>query len=205
MSKSAERKRREQEEALRRLGFSPGIGLRSAPVRKLSDKEDDPVIWTLATEQPVIMFDWQMRDFWPEVLLMDGMVPPAIKQVPLLDSHQRFSVKNILGSVRDFAVVDGGEYSAVEGKAYFSSVEYAQEALTKVREGYLTDGSVGYGYSDTSVVYVGEEQEVEIKGKAFFGPVKVITEWQLLEFSPCPIGADSLAKAKDIISGDQDG
>ena len=203
MSKATGKRNTGKEDALRKLGFAPGIGMRSAHVRAIAEKEDDPIVWTLATEQPVMIFDWLTWDYWPEVLLMDGMVSPAVKQVPLLDSHQRFSVKSILGSVRDFAVVDGGEYSAVEGKAYFSSVEYAQEALTKVREGHLTDGSVGYGYSDTSVVYVGEDQEVEIKGKSFVGPVKVITEWQLLEFSPCPIGADSLAKAKDIISGDQ--
>ena len=53
-----------------------------------------------ATEQPVEVFDYDRWEIVQEVLLMDGAELPKSRQVPLLDTHQRYNTASVLGSVR---------------------------------------------------------------------------------------------------------
>lgn len=69
----------------------------------------------LATERPAQVFDWE-RGVVNEVLLMSGADYP--EQVPFLDSHNRYSVENQLGSLRGLSV-NGAELHAT---AFFSEV-----------------------------------------------------------------------------------
>lgn len=139
------------------------------------------------TEQPVPMWDWE-RGVLDEVLLMRGAVLPKNGQLPLLDSHSRGSVGDVVGSARDLRV-EGGELVAT---AVFSKSERAEEAFLKVQEGHLTDVSIGYAVNDATVVPGGEK--AVIGGRAWEGPVRVVTSWTPRELSVCPIGADDLAK-----------
>jgi hypothetical protein len=188
-----------------RAGVQPGIYVRSSSFRA-DDPEKTPETgtpasypWVLATEQPVEVFDWRMYEFWPEVLLIDGMEP--VDSVPLLDNHNRYSVTDVLGSVRNMVISQSGKYSSVDGDVFFSAASDVAAAEKKVSEGHITDGSVGYQYGADDVVYVGEDTSVKINGKEYKGPVKVVTRWWIMEFSLTPIGADTLAKVKDIVNG----
>ena len=63
-----------------------------------------------ATEQPVRVFDTQRFEVVEEVLLMSGLELPESGRVPLLDSHDRSSVKDVLGALGDssrLASMDG--------------------------------------------------------------------------------------------------
>jgi hypothetical protein len=186
-----------------RAGVQPGMYVRRSNFRA-EDAEKNTETgtsvsypWVLATEQPVEVFDWQMCEFWPEVLLIDGMEP--VDSVPLLDNHRRNSVADILGSVRNMVVSQSGGYRSVDGDVVFSAASDVADAEKKVSEGHITDGSIGYTYGDGDAVYIGEDTEVTIKGKKYTGPVKVVTRWWRMEFSLTPIGADTLAKVKDIL------
>lgn len=143
----------------------------------------------LATEQPVSMYDWDRGEDVPEVLLMSGVQLPRNRQVPLLDSHQRWSTRDVIGSVRKLKI-DNDE---MHGTAHFSTK--AEDQYTKVEEGHLTDVSVGYRVLERTYIPKGQKQKI---GNRFFtGPVNVVTRWMPKECSVAPIGADDRAKFRD--------
>lgn len=167
-----------------------GVALRSPST---IDREERKLDLTVASEAPVLMYDWESGERVPEVLLAKGCIMP--KQVPLLDTHSRDSTASVVGSVRGKRVEDGG---LVAGTAYFSRVPAAEEAFTKYEEGHLTDFSAGYLINDVTRVKKGEK--VDIDGRTWKGPVNVVTSWTIKEVSCCPIGADARAKARSDIS-----
>lgn len=183
-----------------RAGISPGLSLRAAVVPPAppasSGADDGGLRWILATEAPATVFDWERFDFVSEVLLMDGLVLPATKQVPLLDSHKRTSFDDVLGSVNDFARAEADGFAAVDGLVSFAADEKSQRASKKVEDRHLTDGSVGYQVERAVWIPAGEKAAVH--GRVFEGPLKVSYRWLLKEFSVTPIGADALAKVRSL-------
>lgn len=175
----------------RRKKEQPELSYRAFSVREPAtfDEAKRSVDFTAATENPVPMWDWDLG-VCDEVLLMKGLRMPESGQMPLLDSHSRWSTGDVLGSARDLRV-DGKELVAT---AVFSSVPRADEVLTKIREGHLTDVSIGYRVHDSTKVPEGEK--AVIAGSLWEGPVKVVTSWSVHELSVCPIGADQAAKAR---------
>jgi hypothetical protein len=160
---------------------------RGAP-SSLDDKTRS-VELVVASETPVRVYDYQRYEEVDEVLLMSGLQPMP-SQVPLLDSHSRFSTANVLGSARDIRV-EGGQLIA---RAFFSGAPTGEQAFTLVQEGHLTDNSVGYRVN--AATWVESGRTVEIEGRQYTGPKKVVTNWSLKEVSLTPIGADEAAKVR---------
>lgn len=155
------------------------------------NEDERSVELIIASETRDIMaWDWEMERGVPEIMVMSGGVFPENGQVPMIDSHDRWSVKSVLGSVRNFAI----EGDKLSGRAFYSSVDSAQEAFTKLKEGHLTDYSVGFRVNKS--MRLNEGESTVIAGKMYEGPAILITEWVLTEVSTCPIGADSSAKAR---------
>jgi hypothetical protein len=192
-----QQRRLQIEQTLREAGLYPGLQSRSAALG-VRAAEGDQVRWILTTEMPATVFDWNRYDFVDEVLLMDGLLLPAVKQVPFLDSHSRYSVDDILGSVSDFKAAEAGGYAAIDGAVAFAADEKSQRTMQKVLDGHLTDGSVGYEVLKS--VYVLEGDEISFQGKTYEGPLKITYQWALKEFSGTPIGADALAKVRSLIT-----
>ncbi|MDR1309215.1 MAG: HK97 family phage prohead protease [Deltaproteobacteria bacterium] len=140
--------------------------------------------------------------FWfheDEVLLMSGVNLPAAGQVPLLDSHHNHEgVAAVLGSCRDIHVENG---NALVGTVFFSKTAAASEAFQKLREGHLTDFSVGYAIRKHETLEDGASGVYD--GAEVTGPCRVVKEWDLYELSICPIGADPAAKARGKHKGDE--
>lgn len=162
------------------------LNVRGAP--SSLDEKARSVEVVAASETPARVYDYERWEMVTEVLLMSGLERP--EQVPLLDSHSRYSTTHVLGSVRDFRV----ESDQLVATVIFSSTPSADEAFTKVREGHLTDVSVGYLVE--SYQWVEEGKTAVIEGKTYQGPVKVVTQWRLNELSLVPIGADEIAKTR---------
>jgi len=158
------------------------------------DEKTNSVRVIAVTEKPVEVFDWDRFDFVQEILRMDGVVLPKNGQVPLLDSHQRYSVKDVLGSARDFSQTEIDGDAALECVVTFADTPDGQETARKVRDGHLTDFSVGYRTLEKYWVPAGEKQI--IANKVYEGPVSVVTRWRLNELSATPIGADEYSKAR---------
>lgn len=161
------------------------------------NEEERSVEAVLTTESAVEMYDWREGGRIEEVLLLDGLKPP--QQVPLLNTHGRYDLNDVLGSVKAFAeYVVVGEIRGLTGRLTFVAGDPdADRAWNKVRQGHLTDVSVGYRveeYTDIS-----PNQRAVIAGREFSAGKlrkRVATKWTLREVSVVPIGADQLAKTR---------
>jgi hypothetical protein len=171
----------------RKLPLSKSTGSPGRPVTL--DRESRSVSVVAATETPVPVWDWE-RGLVPEVLLMSGLQLPSERRVPLLDSHSRYTTKDLVGSAINLRV-SGLELLA---EAVFSSVDRAEEVLTKIEEGHLRDFSVGYLVRKAT--FIPKDQAQVINGRTFTGPLRVATNWRIKELSVTPIGADEFAKAR---------
>lgn len=149
----------------------------------------------LSTETPAHMYDWWADRSYDEVLLADGAELPESRQIPLLDSHARWSVGDQIGSIRNVRVETDPEKGRVlVGTLHLDATERGRDAFLKVRDGHLTDMSVGYSRSEVVKLAKGEKQK--INGREFDGPMEIVTKWPVREASLTPIGADSNAKIR---------
>jgi len=147
----------------------------------------------MTTENQVTVFDWNRWGMIDEVLLSRGAELP--EQVPLLENHQRYSLDNVLGSVRTMRV----EGADVIGRMHFAEGDdRANASWNKVRQGHLQDVSVGYRAI--------EFQDIEPNKTATVGgrqytagsrPLRITSRWQVKELSLVPIGADPGAKIRE--------
>jgi hypothetical protein len=143
-----------------------------------------PVV--LMTENTVRAYDWERGEIVDEIAILSGVDFP--KQVPLLDSHNRWSATAQMGSVRK--LTKGAE--SIDGQAFFSRKQVAQELRQDVLDGHATDASVGFRVLEKK--WVDKGQSLTIRGKTYQGPVRLVTRSQIFELSITPIGADSRSK-----------
>jgi HK97 family phage prohead protease len=159
---------------------------------KTVDENTRSVEVVATTDAPVPMhLDFASGQLIDEILVMGGVKLPKNKQMPLIDSHDRWSVKNVLGSFKDIRTEDN---TRLVGRVYFSETPAAEEAYQKLKEGHLTDFSVGYNVLKYEDVDKGKEYTSGVK--TYKGPCRVVTAWEIKELSICPIGADPEAKAR---------
>jgi len=157
-----------------------------------ADAEGRTVRAVIASETPLVDLVWDGLDVVrvQNVLLADGMVIRR-KSVPLLDTHNRWTQQAVLGSVRDVRPAAG----VVEGTLHFSSVTVADEAFTRVREGHLTDISVGAAV--LSFVRIDPGKTKTVRGREYTAPadmpLRIVTRWELNEASLCARGIDPSA------------
>jgi hypothetical protein len=169
------------------------MSYRNLSVRAATFSEEErSVEAVISTDQPVNMPDWGRMEMIPEVLVPSGVEYPSSRQVPFLDSHQRRSVKDQLGSAREIKVSDG----EITAKLVFRKAAESEDALAGVRDGHITDVSVGYDVLKRQYVPKGESKT--IGKRSYQGPVNVVTKWKLQEVSLTPIGADDQAKLRGL-------
>lgn len=147
-----------------------------------------------STQAAVTVFDFEEWQPIREVLLMSGCQLPESGRVPLLDCHSREHAGDIVGSFDHIRVEDGPQGPQLVGRAVFSATPDGEAPFRKVVEGHLTDVSVGYDVIAYQRIRAGEVAVIE--GITYEGPLRVTTQWRLLELSCVPVGADSLAKMR---------
>ena len=184
-SKQATRRKTAKLKEEERFEFRP-FAVRSETL----DLEARTIETVIATETPVLMPDYDRWEMVPEVLLSSGVIFPSSRQVPFLDSHNRYSTEDQLGSTRQIRV-EGNE---VRGVLHFSTT--AEKQWTQVREGHSTDVSAGYQVLQKT--FVPRNTKQTIQGREYTGPVNVVTKWKLREVSLTPIGADEQAKLRGL-------
>ena len=154
-----------------------------------------------STQVPAKVFDFEEWQPVREVLLMSGCQLPDSGRVPLLDCHSREHAGDIVGSFMDMRVEDGPQGPQLVGRAVFSATPDGEAPFRKVAEGHLTDVSIGYEVITCQRIRAGETAVIE--GASYDGPLRVATQWRLLELSCVPIGADSFAKIRSAIRNPQ--
>lgn len=168
------------------------VGTRLLRVRaKTVNEEQRSVEAVLATENPVTTIDWRDMKYVDEVLQIER--GEYGEQVPMLDSHNRYELKDIIGSVRDIRMEKG----ELVGTLHFSDDPDGDRAFRKMSGGHLTDVSVGFQILERTRIPKGETAMINGKSyKAEARGMHVITGWRLFEVSAVAIGADQYSKIR---------
>jgi len=165
------------------------------------NEESRSVEAVLSTESRVEVYDWRRGEIIEEVLVADAADAP--RQLPLLNTHSRYSIDDVLGSVKSIRVEDVDGTRAIVGRLEFAQDDQdADRAWNKVRQGHLTDVSVGYRVVEATEVEPGNTASVGGREyKAGKTRLRIATAWRLREVSVVPIGADQAAKTR--LEGEQ--
>jgi hypothetical protein len=161
------------------------------------DSEKRRIRWTLTTEDPALVYDWNSGRVVLEVLLMSGAEYEP--QTPLLRDHNQYSVTAILGSVTEHSV----EKDELLGWLNFGTdLDAESESIwRRVAQGHLRRGSVGYDYTRNDFVTIPAGETRVVAGRSFTAPkdrdLRVVTRWRLREFSMVVIPADARAQARE--------
>lgn len=168
----------------------------AALVPNTLDASKRRVRWTLTTEDPALVYDWNSGRVVLEVLLMSGA--EFEDQTPLLRDHSQYSVTSILGSVTEHEVVK----DELLGWLNFGTGldDTAESIWRRVEQGHLRRGSVGYNYSRADYVTIPAGETQSVAGRSFAAPrdrdLRIVKKWSLREFSMVVIPADARAQAK---------
>lgn len=124
-----------------------------------------------------------------EVLRADGA--QFGQQLPLIDGHNTASSDNIRGSVRDVRL----EGNRVVGRVYFAETDSGNRAWDLVRQGHLTDVSIGYRVNNWEDIPPNSARLVNgLEYRTTTKPLRVTTSYTIREVSLVPVGADQSAK-----------
>lgn len=150
-----------------------GLTLREAAV----DLESRTVSLAVSSETPV--------DRWFGIEVLDHSTPDAIVMdragsasgLPLLWGHNPEDMENLLGRVTDFRLDSD---RVLRGVARFGSTEESERAIQLIRDGVLTDVSVGYRIHEITTENPGRPDEIQR-----------VTRWEPLEVSLVSVPADA--------------
>jgi hypothetical protein len=139
----------------------------------------------IATETPLEIYDPQ-RGWIRQVLLMDGVQFRNNKrQLPIVDSHNDKTVRNVFGSIRNITIEDG----QLVGVAEFASDEESQVVATRYAEGHLNDFSIDAVILERQQIPEGKTYTTK-RGVVIEGPAEIVTQWEPHNASICATGAD---------------
>lgn len=145
-----------------------------------------------ATETPVMRYDDERGMVVKEVLLMDGMeMRPGRTQLPIVDSHDQSTIRNVVGSLRNVRI-EGDEFG---GDAFFASDAASQEAYSKLAEGHLTDFSITAEPLEVRFLQRGDTYRTTA-GTVVEGPANIVTRWTPLDASLVACGADNYSTVR---------
>ena len=154
---------------------------RKITLPKTFDEEKRSVRAIILTETPVLrVYDWELVD---EILVMSGGDIP--ESVPLLDSHDRESVRSVMGSITGFKKSE----KELEGELTVSSVE--DRAFTKIKEGHIRE--LSGGATVRAYYYIKQGASFEYEGRTYKAeerPIVLAVNWSLEEGSLVARGAD---------------
>ena len=159
------------------------------------DAESRTAVAVAATEGRVPVFDFERFEVVEEILVAEGGSFP--ERMPLLDSHNRGSVFNVLGSATN-PIRKGSEW---ELRMEFDDDEDSVRAFKKVQKRHIQDVSIGYNVTRAEFIEPGQTKTVA--GRSFTAgerTLKVAYEWTGKELSPTPIGADRQAKIRSLVA-----
>lgn len=136
------------------------------------------IVWTAGAEVP--RMDWYSGTRFIEVL---EVTPQAVRldrlksgRAPVLDSHARYQLDNVLGNIVGKSVrIEGGQGFAT---VRLSKRESIAALVTDIRDGIIGNVSPGY---------VTHSYREEIRDGVMY---RIATDWEPTEISFVPVGAD---------------
>ena len=147
-----------------------------------------PTRAVIATENPIQRWDEQTKQVVNEVLLMDGIEWRGGRdQIPIVDSHNDKTVRNVFGSIQNMKV----DYATGEliGIPVFATDPESQTIAQRMNEGHITDFSITGQPIETIFIQRGQNYTTN-RGVVIEGPALIHTKWQPQNASICATGAD---------------
>jgi hypothetical protein len=142
----------------------------------------------IATENPIQRWDEETKQVVNEVLLMDGIQWRGGRdQIPIVDSHNDKTVRNIFGSIQHMKI--DGTNGELYGVPVFASDAESQTIMQRMSEGHITDFSITGQPLETLYVQRGQSYTTP-RGVVIDGPALIHTKWQPQNASICATGAD---------------
>lgn len=169
--------------------------LRMVDVRRdTANDEDKSIEVVIATETPVERYDEERGVLLREILDMDGVRFRADRnKLPIVDSHDRSSTRNVFGSVRDIKI-DGTE---LVGRATFCRDSDSQDAYWKLKDGHLDDFSISA--TPYQAQYIQRGERGIFRGQEIEGPVDIVTDWVPTDASLVAVGADENSRQRSAL------
>lgn len=151
------------------------------------------------TEAPVQIYDWKSDRIVGEVLTVKGMRP--VDSVRLLDAHSRYAAASVLGSALDFREESATDSTARGGSLtlQFSAASDVEPIWTRVKEGHLRGVSIGGSYTRGAFTEIEPGGSFTFEGVKYTAkdmPLRIVTDWELVEVSVVPIPADATASIR---------
>lgn len=141
---------------------------------------------SIATEDPIPGYAPRTYELVDEVLLMSGA--QLDRTISLLDSHNRWSIGGVLGSIRNLRT----EGDQLIGQLVFADDDFGTRAMRLVRDGHVREMSVGAERIEYVQIPAGQTNSVA--GRSFTAKANrdllVYTKWAPREGSLVVAGAD---------------
>ena len=162
--------------------------------RSIGNPKDGRVV--IATETPIEIYDQERNQIVRQILLMDGVqFRNDKKQLPIVDTHNDRTVRNVFGSIRNI-VIEGDQ---LIGEPVFASDPESQIVRTRFDEGHLNDFSIDATILARVFVQDGQQYTTS-RGVKIEGPAEIVTAWEPHNASICATGADpnsTVRRSKD--------
>lgn len=147
--------------------------------------EGDVLRATLATEDPVEVYDFARREVVKEILVLRGAEWP--EKLRMVEDHTD-TAGSTVGTVKEIERTG----DAVQGVANFAGTEQGRKYETLYREGHLEDVSIGG--QRKQVKYLARGEQFSLHGKTYMGPARLVTRWKPIHLGLVGTGADPKSK-----------
>ena len=169
--------------------------LRFAEIRRDTARDaDNSLEVVIASENPVERYDDDKDEVYNEILSMKGVkFRSKRRELPIVDSHDRSTVRNVIGSVRNIRT----EGTQLIGDATFARDADSQNAYHKIKDGHLTDFSITAQPNDSERIQRGDvymHGDVEISG-----PAEIVKSWTPTDASLVAAGADVTSTVRELL------
>lgn len=158
---------------------------REANVRPATFKEEDRSVEVMmSTGAAVLRFDWWDGEYYDETLGLEAgevRLDRMNDYAPLLDTHNSWSLSDVLGSVMPGTVrVENGE---LIGRVQFADTPDVADTMAKVRAGHIKKVSIGYQVYAFETRDPGDGKRIEMRA----------VDWEPVEVSFVPLPAEFAA------------
>ena len=144
----------------------------------------------IATDEPVVVYDWERDEQIAEVLVPSGMIEPA--RMRLRTDHNRWGVRAVIGRVEGFDIRE----NEVEATLRFSAAADVDEVFQRVADGAVDAVSIGASYRMADAVDIEPGKTEIIDGVRYTAneiPKRIVRKWTPDETSIVDEGADPRA------------
>lgn len=162
------------------------------------DEENHTAEFVIGTENPVIDNPWD----YPNALSMKGVILKDYRKNPVILADHDASVLNTIGLSTDVRVERINDKNLLVAKGNFDvDDELSNRVWGKVKRGFIRATSLRFRRKTVRTIEKGKVDQA----MGLEGPVNIITQWSLVEWSIVAIGKDTESLGRAELHSDNPG